>query len=196
MRPARTPPANSEARRGKYSRGGILPSPPIRKKPPLTSAKQTPRCILKFDFGKMNQGLGKRFPEGVLQGRFFTPERDRGPDAKTRSRAETLPNLASFAGAGAKSFQTQIRRRLRPNAFKFPQFPIISRHFPFPASYFKHRHFQKRAASAKNGPRRPARRNAGKAVLKYGRIWIFISLLSRQIFEQLLIFFQIRPFFG
>ncbi|PWM28432.1 MAG: hypothetical protein DBX55_09570 [Verrucomicrobia bacterium] len=26
-----------------------------------------------------------------------------------------------------------------PKAFKFPQFPIISRHFPFPVSFFKRR---------------------------------------------------------
>lgn len=31
---------------------------------------------------------------------------------------------------------------------------------------------------------------------KCGRIWIFISVLSCRIFEQLLIFFQSRPFFG
>ena len=163
----------------------------------MTSAKQTPRCILKFDFEKMKQGLGKRFPEGALQGRFFSPRSViAGRTSKLGAGRKHCQILLHLPAPAQKASKLKSGWRLRPNAFKFPQFPIISRHFPFPASSFKHRHFQKRAASAKNGPPRPARHNAGKAVLKYGRIWIFISLLSRQIFEQLLIFFQIRPFFG
>ena len=59
-------------------------------------------------------------PASPLQG-FFSIRRVSQAGAKTRSRAKTFPNLASFGGVGAKSFQTQIRGpKFRPKAFKFP----------------------------------------------------------------------------
>ena len=97
-------------------------------------------CILKFDFGKMKQDLGKKFPEGTLQWRFFHTERViAGWTPKFGAGRKHCQILLHLPAPTQKASKLKSGRRLRPNAFKFPQFPIISPHFPFPASYFKHR---------------------------------------------------------
>ena len=97
-------------------------------------------CILKFDFGKMKQDLGKKFPEGTLQWRFFHTERViAGWTPKLGAGRKHCQILLHLPAPTQKASKLKSGRRLRPNAFKFPQFPIISPHFPFPASYFKHR---------------------------------------------------------
>ena len=118
----------------------------------------------------------KSFRKERRKGVFFSHRaRDRGLDAKTRSRAKTLPNLASFAGAGAKSFQTQIRPVTPPqtlNSRNFPLFPGISRFRP---------HLSNITASANAGPElKYAIREAGpKSRLTRGMAGS-VPLLGRQ----------------
>ena len=49
-----------------------------------------PQCIVKFDFGKMKQDLGKRPSEGVLQGRFREIARGLRPILNLETRAAGL----------------------------------------------------------------------------------------------------------
>ncbi len=67
-----------------------------------------------------------------FRGSFFQSGACHGLGAKTRNRAKIFPNLTSFLGVGARSFQTQIR--IASSAPK----PLNSRNFPFPVSSFKH----------------------------------------------------------
>ena len=89
------------------------------------------RCILKFDFGKMKQDLGKKFPGGTLQGRFFTPQHNRAG----RQNSEQGGNIAKSC------FICPRRRKKLPNsnpAGGSVPMPLNSRNFPlfpgFPVS--------------------------------------------------------------
>lgn len=98
----------------------------------LFRARAARRRIVKFDFVKMKQDLGKGSWKGCRNGGL---EGCKGSAAyvKLGTGRKIFPNFTSFESAGAKSFQAQIRPT-SPSSKS-----LNSHHFPFPVSFFKRR---------------------------------------------------------
>ena len=97
-----------------------VPPPPFRRQPSRRAKKNETATLFQKH---CKSAAGVFYSRVGARPRMF---------ARQLGVTKTVPKLTPFLGAGAKSLQTQIQNPNPQNAFKSPQFSIISSRFPFP----------------------------------------------------------------